>query len=143
MCFCAKISKWSKKFDKKAASPPHVDGSIVFTRWRQCAPHLTHASLGPPESIPQTTSRWVQPFCAGYRRVPLYFTMGCPSPPQNCSFPREMWTPLTHGSLDAPETSTQSRSVQPLLQGLLLRQTDRQTDRPRNSVCNNRPYLRR
>ena len=26
----------------KAASPPHTDGSIVFARRRQCAPHLVH-----------------------------------------------------------------------------------------------------
>ena len=24
----------------KAASPPHTDGSVVFFRWRQCAPHI-------------------------------------------------------------------------------------------------------
>ena len=24
----------------KAASPPHIDGSVVFIRWRQCAPYL-------------------------------------------------------------------------------------------------------
>jgi len=26
---------------KQAALPPHMDGSMVFARWRQCAPHLT------------------------------------------------------------------------------------------------------
>ena len=45
-------NKWSKWYDKKAASPPpHADGSVVFARVRQCAPHLTHASLDPPESV--------------------------------------------------------------------------------------------
>jgi len=50
---------------------------------------------------------------------------------------------LTYGSLDSPESipQTASRSVQPLLQGSRLWQTDRQTDRPRYSVCNNRPHL--
>ena len=24
----------------KAASPPHTDGSVVFTEWRQCAPQM-------------------------------------------------------------------------------------------------------
>jgi len=24
----------------KAASPPHMDGSVVFARWRQCASHI-------------------------------------------------------------------------------------------------------
>jgi len=39
-------NKWSKYFDKKAASTQHMHGSIVFDRWRQCAPHATHF-LGP------------------------------------------------------------------------------------------------
>jgi len=38
---------------QQAALRPHIDGSIVFTRWRQCASHLTHASLGQPESKSQ------------------------------------------------------------------------------------------
>jgi len=53
-------NKWSKIFDKK---PPHMDSSIVFARLRQCASTLTHASLGPPESVRHTASRSVQPFC--------------------------------------------------------------------------------
>jgi len=35
---------------------------MVFATWRQCAPRLTHASLGPPESKSQTAPRSVQPF---------------------------------------------------------------------------------
>jgi len=27
-----------------------MDSSVIFARLRQCAPHLTHASLDPPES---------------------------------------------------------------------------------------------
>jgi len=44
-----------------------------------------------------------------------------------------------------PESSfqTASQSVKPVLQGSLVWQTNRQTDRPRYSVCNNRPHLRR
>jgi len=34
----------------KAASPPHTDGSIVFARCRQCAPHLIGGSWGQPYS---------------------------------------------------------------------------------------------
>jgi len=51
---------------------------------------------------------------------------------------------LIHGSLDAPESLTQtaSRSVEPFLLGSVTILTDRQTDRPRYSVCNNRPHLR-
>jgi len=35
---------------RKAASPPHTDGSVVFTRWRQCAPHLVHPNRYPHRS---------------------------------------------------------------------------------------------
>jgi len=42
---------------RKAASPPHTDGSVVFAGWRQCAPHVTHASFSPPECTTQTASR--------------------------------------------------------------------------------------
>jgi len=52
---------------------------------------------------------------------------------------------LIHGSLGLrpPESSTQtaSQSVQPFLQGSLVWQTDRQTDRPRYSLGNNRRHL--
>jgi len=43
----------------KATSPPHMDGSVVFTRLRQCAvhPHLIHASMGSPE--PQPSGIWI------------------------------------------------------------------------------------
>jgi len=55
---------------------------------------------------------------------------------------------LIHGPFSPPMSSTQtaSRSVQPFLQGSLVwqtdRPTDRQTDRLRYSVSNNRPHLR-
>jgi len=29
------------------AGPPNMDRSIVFARWRQCAPHVTHGSFHP------------------------------------------------------------------------------------------------
>ena len=55
---------------------------MAFARWSQCAPHLTHASLGPAESTTQTASRSVQPFCTAHRMVPLplYFTTDRSSP---------------------------------------------------------------
>jgi len=53
---------WSKKFDKKAALPQHMDGSVVFVRWRQCASHLTRCFFGPTLSKTQMASRLVLPF---------------------------------------------------------------------------------
>jgi len=31
-----------------------MGGSIVFARWRQCGPHLRHASLGRPTQVHTT-----------------------------------------------------------------------------------------
>jgi len=55
-----------------------------------------------------------------------------------------IWTPSNTWFLGLTRGSTQTapRSVQPFLQGSLVWQTDRQTDRPRYSVGNNRPHLR-
>ena len=47
--------------------------STVFVRWRQCAPHLTDASLGLPKSKSQTASWSVQPFCTAYSRVTIFY----------------------------------------------------------------------
>jgi len=50
------------QFNKKAASLPHVDGSFVFARSRQCSPHLINGSLGRLESTIKTASRSVLRF---------------------------------------------------------------------------------
>jgi len=31
----------------KAVAPLHTDGSVIFVRWRQCAPHLVHPNRHP------------------------------------------------------------------------------------------------
>jgi len=70
-------------------------------------------------------------------RVFLYFTMGCPFPPQNCPLPwRDLDSHLIHGSLDPLESSaeTVSQSVQPLLQPWLDSVTHRPTDHTTWSV---------
>jgi len=60
---------------KKAASPLHVHGRTVFARWRQCAPHLTHASLGPTKSTAKRHLKWFSHFCAAHGSAFQYFTM--------------------------------------------------------------------
>jgi len=82
--------------------------------------------------------------CTDDRRVSLYFTMGRPFSPNICPFPWGIWTPSNtwfHGSTQVlnPNGSSISAAV---LQGSLVWQTDRQTDRPRYSVGKNRPHLR-
>jgi len=104
-------------------------------------PHLIRGSFGPPDSASQTASSSVQPFYTDLSSVPILYS-GPPLPPQNCP---------SHGDVDRCRflgptwvliNTTTSRSVQPFLQGSLMWQTDRQTDRPRYAVCNNRPHLR-
>jgi len=115
-----------------------MDGSVVFARWRQYAPHLIHASLGPPESKSQTASRSVQPFlCSSRQSVPILYN----GPPftllktvrfhGGSEFPSNTWF------LGSPVSSIQtvSRSVQPFCRS--LSGLDRPTDRPYYSVCNN------
>jgi len=65
----------------KATLPPHTDGSVIFARWRQCAPHLIHGSLNPPNSESQTTSRSVQSFCTAHGRKSHMLYNGLSFPP--------------------------------------------------------------
>jgi len=76
------------------AGPPYMQGSIVFGKLRQCAAHVTPASLGSPESTTQTASRSVQP---------VFY-----------SSPQCVGSHLTHSSLGPPESKSQktARSVQ-------------------------------
>ena len=53
-------------------SPPHMDGLLLFTKWRQGAPHLIHALLSPPKFKSQTASQFVQPFLhSSWQRVAI------------------------------------------------------------------------
>ena len=93
-----------------------MDGSIVFARCHQCAPHLIHASLYPPESTSQTWSQSVQPFShSSQQEVPIHDN-GPPLSPVNCPFVWGSGPHLIHGSLGLSKSITQmaSQSVQPL-----------------------------
>jgi len=108
--------------------------------------HLTHASLGPPDSTSQTASRpQFSRFCTPQGRSFLYFTMGRPFPSK---LPLRMapwgWT-LIHGPW--ADSSPQAKRHLDRFSGFCRahdrdKQTDRQRDEPLYSVCNNRPHLR-
>jgi len=81
------------------AGTPNMNGSIVFARWHQCAPHVTYASFGPPKSPTQTASRPVQSFLLSSRQIVIGRARACPFPykfplrfrrsglcPKNCTF---------------------------------------------------------
>jgi len=96
-------------------------------------PHQVHGSLGPSESTSQTAFRSVQPFLHSSRHnVPILYD-GPPFSPSILTLShRGIGTPIYStwflGPVQAQNPKT-SRSAQPFLQGSLLRQTDRHTDR--------------
>jgi len=94
-----------------------MEDSVVFTSWRQCATHLTHASLGSPESSNQIASRSVQPFLHSSRNIVPILHNGPLSPLKTAASYGDLDPHLTHGSLGPPESSNQmeSRSVHRLL----------------------------
>ena len=102
---------------QQAESPPHMGGSVVFARWHRCAcaPHLCMLPWAPTSNPKRHLDRFRR-FCTVHSRESLYFTTGCPVPPQNCRFSWGDLDPhLIHGSLGPPKSTTQtaSRSVQP------------------------------
>jgi len=79
---------------QQAALPTHMDGSILFARWRrQC--DLVHAFLGSPECKSQTTSRSVQPFLHSSRQTVaiLYIQRATCFPLKLPAHAWRMWTP--------------------------------------------------
>jgi len=101
----------------KTASLPQTDGSVVFARWRQCLHMGGH--IGATWRIRlnlcfQTANRLVQLFSHRWPHSVPILCNGRPFP-QNCPFPREIWT--AHDSLgpSQPTNQTASLSVQPFL----------------------------
>ena len=59
--------------------------------------HLTHASLDPPKSTLQTTSRSVQLILHSSRhRVAIHYNRPLIPSPQNCPLAWGIWTPVQH-----------------------------------------------
>jgi len=111
---------------------PSLSLKITLTHTR------IHGSLVPSETTNQTASRSIQPFFAQNTvQYPYILQWDAPSsvkvaPSHGGSGPH-----LIHGSLGLLESTTQtaSRSVQPFVQGSLVWQTDRPTDRGRGHIC--------
>ena len=112
----------------KTASPPHTDGSVVFTRLCQWAPHLIRASLSPPESTPQMASRSVQPFLHSSYGVSLYFTVRAVHSPSKL--------PIAMGDVTPPPIlyvvpwAHSANGIDPFNRFCRADDCDRQTDRP-------------
>jgi len=104
---------------------------------RGSGPHLTHGFFSQPAPKTQTVSRSVQPFLHRLlQSLPMLYN-GPHIPFKITHFSGRSGP--SHGSLGPPEstTKTASPSVQPFFYGSRLSQTNR----PRYSVCNNKPPL--
>jgi len=124
---------------------PHRRRTRTVQSYSPCGanvhPHLTHASFGPPQSISQTASRLVQPFLHSSRQK---VSILCNRQPLSLST-----LPLFRGSgsclIHFPWTQYDSNGMS-IGSAVFPRHTivtDRPTDRPCYSVCNNsRPHLR-
>jgi len=102
--------------------------------------HLIHASLDPPES---THLDRFSRFCATHGRESLYFTLGRPFP---LSIASSHWGSGPRSNTWFPGPTQvhipNDISIGSAVFARLTIVADRQTNRPRYSVCNNRPRLR-
>jgi len=99
-----------------------------------------HPSLQPKRHLDRFSL-----FFTDDRRVSLYLTVGCPSPPQNCRFLWGIWTWTPSNTWFRGPTEVLNLngiSISWAVFAGLTSVTDRQTDRPRYSVGKNRPHLR-
>jgi len=102
--------------------PQHMDGSVVFARWRQCAPpSYTCFTVPTRMHISNGISISLAIFCTVLSRESLYFTVGCPFSHSKLPLcPGGNLDPhLMHDSLGPLESTSQMAShlVQPFLQG--------------------------
>jgi len=133
----AKSEQLVKVIWQQAASPPHVDGSVVFMRRRRCALRLIHAFLAHPSPQPKRHLDRFSHFCTADGRASLYFTVWAAAiPPQCCPFPWEYLDSIQYVVPWAHPFSQPKRHLH-----RLTTVTYRQTNRPRYSVGNKRPHL--
>jgi len=101
--------------------------------WGIWTSHVTHDAFGPCDSITQMAPRSVQSSLHRWSRSVSILYNGLPVPPSKLPLPMlAAGSNVIHGSLGPPESGTQMAtwSFQPFLQGSLVSQTDRATDRP-------------
>jgi len=102
----------------KAALPPHMDGSVVFTRWRHCPSPSSMCFLGPTRVHILSGILMVQLILHNSgQKVPIIYS-GLPISPKHCPC---MWEDLVprviHASLGQPQSAsfTASESFHPFL----------------------------
>jgi len=118
----------------KASLPPHMDGSVIFARWRQCDLLAMGSRVHIPNGI--AISSAVFAYLAAESPYTLQWVAHSPSKlPLAWGY---LDSHLIHGSLVFHRTSQPKRHLDRFkwfLRGSRQWQNDRQTDRPRYSVC--------
>ena len=117
-----------------AALPPHMEVSVLFAMQRQCASNgiRTLYWFCPLLSRFDYIERWACPACHG----PAPFPLRIATPHVGIWTPSNMLSPYPTRHLDRF-----SRLAELTIVTDRLTPTNRQTDRPRCTVCNNRPHL--
>jgi len=124
---------------KKVSPQPHMVSSVVFARWRQCAPPVIHASVDPPPRVHIQNGIWISSAIFPQFTAHIPYTLPWAahfSSPQTVHFAWGIWTHLitlhwTH-QVHNPNGILMSSAV---LAGLTT-----VIDWPCYSTCNNRPH---
>jgi len=115
-----------------------MDGSVVFAKYRQCAPPFNAWFPEPtPPSIPKCYSIGINSrFCTAHNIESLCCTMGRHSPPQNCPF---VWAELDpcriYGSWGPPECPHPKRNLDRFSHFCRAHDRNRPTDHATPSVA--------
>jgi len=124
----------------KAASPAHTDGSVVFIRWRHCAPPSNTMSWFPgPTRLTIPKGMHLDRFSrfTGLIAGSPYTLQWIVPPLQNCNSRGEsVWTPIEHvvpWAHPSPYLKRHLKRFRRFFQGWQSWQTDRATHRPRYS----------
>jgi len=142
----AKITIVQSNMTTGRIAAAHMDRSMVFAMWHQCAAHLIHDLLHPTEPTTQTVCRLAQPFLHSSLQCPYTLHWASPSPKivlsRGGSGPHtSIWyvVPWPTGVLN-PNGISIGWTV---FAGLTTVTDRRPTDKSRYSVFNNRPHLLR
>jgi len=120
----------------KAASPPHTDGSDVFARLCQCAPHLVHHNRHRYSTGAAPCWITLSISTVGHIRHVLDWPLFALLSHVGIWTPSNTWR-LGSTGVNIPKYITIGSAA---FAGLTV-VTDRPTDRPRYSVCSNMPHL--
>jgi len=132
-------NKWSTQFGKKMAPPPHMDGSMVFARWCQCAPPSNTCFLGPTQvHIPNGISISSATFAQLMAETTYTLQWAVPFPLKISTSHREDLDSFLGPTDPSPQFKWHLDQFSHFCRAR-DHDRDRPTHRPHYSICNNRP----